>query len=117
MFNIAVQHQGPCLLVTTSGHAELPELCALADFPAAVGRHRTCTRAMFDLLALQPKLSAEEHAGLGKHLAATLGGFERVAVVLADEADMLAATIAASQGLPLRTFSTLQDAHDWLLRP
>ena len=36
MFNAGIQSHGPYLLVTGSGDAELPELRALADFPAAV---------------------------------------------------------------------------------
>jgi hypothetical protein len=114
LFNAAVQSQGAYLLVTTSGPAELPELCALADFPAAVARRRGCKRALFDLLALRPILTPPEHVELGEHIASTLAGFERIAVVLADPADWVAANAAAAKGLPLRTFSTLHEAEEWL---
>jgi hypothetical protein len=114
LFNVAVQPQGRYLLVTTSGPAELPELCALADFPAAVARRRGCKRALFDLLALQPVLTPSQHIELGEHIAATLADFERIAVVLANPADRVAADVAAAKGLALKTFSTLHEAEAWL---
>jgi hypothetical protein len=100
LFNVAVQPQGRYLLVTTSGPAELPELCALADFPAAVARRRGCKRALFDLLALQPVLTPPQHIELGEHIAATLAGFERIAVVLANPADRVAAMSRPRRDLP-----------------
>src|SRR3569832_162916 len=95
LFNVAIQPGTAYLLVTASGDAELPELCALADFPAAVARRRSCRRALFDLLALHPHLTQAEHSELADHIAHTLAGIERIAVVLADEGDRLAADLAA----------------------
>ena len=116
LFNAAVQAEGPYLLVTASGDAELPELLALSDFPAAVARRRACKRALFDLLALRPRLSPADHVELGAHIAKTLRDMERVAVVLSEEADRLAADLAAQHGLDVRTFSTLREANDWLVQ-
>ena len=115
MFNAGIQPQGAYLLVAASGDAELPELCALADFPAAVARYRGATRALFDLLALRPRLTPDEHVRLGQHIVAALANFERVAVVLAEADDRLAADLAGQQGLVIRSFATLKEANDWLV--
>ena len=115
LFNAGIQPDGPYLLVTASGTAQLPELCALADFPAAVARRRGSRRVLFDLLALRPDLSPEDHIELGGHIARALDGFDRIAVVLADKADRTAADLAGARGLPVRTFDTLEHASNWLM--
>lgn len=115
LFNAGIQPLGRYVLVTASGDAELPELCALADLPSAVAARRGSKRALFDLLALHAVLAAGEDAQLGTHIARTLAGFDRVAVVLASEADSKPAHLAAEAGLAIQTFSTLMEANDWLL--
>lgn len=108
MFNAAVQHKGPYLLVIASGHAELPELCALADFSAKVASMRSCKRVLYDLLALERELTPEEHCRLGAYLAAAFHHFERVAAVRPD--------LQGYPNVPLGIFLTLKEAEEWLTR-
>lgn len=108
MFNAAVQHRGAYLLVIACGRAELPELCAVADFAATVAEMRGCKRVLFDLLAVERGLLPQEEVELSTHLASVFGGFERVAAVRTQLHD--------HPGLPLRTFLTLEEAGAWVVQ-
>ena len=107
MFNVAVEHKGAYLLVVGSGSAELPELSALADFVATAASARNCKRVLIDLLAVERDLSPAEHAQLVSHMARRFGRLERIASVHAHS--------RAFPGLPVRTFTNLPEASDWLL--
>lgn len=100
MFNAGVQHEGAYVLVVATGRAELPELCALAEFSSKIASMRGCKRVLIDLLAVDRSLSQEEDTQLGAHLAAVFRDIERVASVRPHA--------HASWSSHIRVFSTLE---------
>ena len=106
MFHAGVQHKGAYVLVVATGQAELPELCALAEFSAKVACMRGCKRVLVDLLAVERLLTPEEHKQLGAHLSIVFRDLERVASVR----PQLEATSSH-----VRVFSTLEEANEWLI--
>ncbi len=107
MFHAGVQHEGAYVLVVASGRAELPELCALAEFSAKIASMRGCKRVLIDLLAVDRLLTPEEDMQLGAHLEAVFRDIERVASVHPHP--------HASRSSRIRVFSTLAEANQWLI--
>lgn len=115
MFNVGIREYSTHVLVTASGHASLSDLCGMADFAATVARLKGHKRALFDLMAVQPELSFSEHLTFGLHFAAALKQLERVAsAVSPQERRGTSEKAAQKQGLAFRTFTSLDEAEDWL---
>jgi hypothetical protein len=115
LFNIAVKHGGPVLLIIGSGPARYCDMCALIDVAARVSRMQGYQRVLVDVLAVSPDVTAEEHARVGEHAAQSLGHFERVALVVASDTRSGLGELAAQRGgLKTRTFTDLHSAEAWL---
>lgn len=113
LFNIAVKHGGPWLLVVGSGPAEYCDLAALVDVTARVAHAKGYRCVLADLLAVDPQMTQDEFAQIGRYVATTLGGLERVAAVVSR--DRSTTESAANQaGFRLRMFEDLQSAEAWL---
>ncbi len=118
LFNVAVQHAGPILLVVGTGPAQLLHLCGLVDLAARVARMGGYRRLLVDLLAVDPELSFTDHLQLGAHAAQMLAGIDKVATVVPREQRKGSSEKAAQQhGLRLRTFSDMHEAENWLREP
>jgi hypothetical protein len=114
LFNIAVKHGGPSLLVIGSGPAQICDLLALVDVTARVGKMKGYRRVMADLLAVDPHLTEAEFTEVGTYTAAALAGVDRVAAVVSR--DRRTTEKAAQQaGLQLRMFADLHTAEAWLM--
>lgn len=116
LFNVAVQHGGPYLLVVASGRAHLCDFFGLFDLAARVAQMKAHRRAIVDLLAVEPVLSFTEHLQLGAHVATALAGLDRVATVV--DARFKTGTseeAAQKHGLNLRTFVDIHEATEWLV--
>lgn len=115
MFNVAVQHGGPHLLVVGSGRGHFCDICGMVDLTARVALIKGYRRALVDLLAVDPELTASEHLQLGSHVASALAQLERVATVVAAQYRSGASEKSAQQhGLNLRTFTDIHQAEAWL---
>lgn len=115
MFNVAVNHGGPYLLVVGSGTAQLCDLMAVADVAARVAHMKQSRLVMVDLLGVEPTLSFTEHLQLGAHFAAALARIDRVASVVALRFRSGTSEKAAQKaGVNLRTFTDLSEADRWL---
>ena len=108
-------HHGPFLLVVASGPAKLGDFLGAIDVVRTESHERGDGRALLDLLAVETKLSPEEHQKLGRYLAEALGHLERVASVVPDQFRVHSSELSAqSAGLNIRTFLALRDAIAWL---
>jgi hypothetical protein len=115
LFNVAVYHGGPHLLIVASGRAHLCDCFGLFDLTARVAQMKGYKRVMVDLLAVEPALSVNEHLQLGAHVASVLAGLDRVATVV--DARFKTGTserAAQKHGLNLRTFVDIHEATEWL---
>ncbi|TFZ08314.1 hypothetical protein [Ramlibacter humi] len=113
LFNIAVKHGGPWLLVVGSGPAEFCDLAALVDVAARLANAKSYRCVLADLLAVDPQLTQDEFARIGRYVATALDGLDRVAAVVAR--DRSTTESAANQaGFRLRMFSDLHTAEAWL---
>ena len=116
MFTVSIDDAGPYFLAVAGGKARLGHLCGLADLSAKVAVAKGCKRALIDLQAVEPHLSFTEHLQLGAHVAASFAPLERVATVVpVNERKGTSEKAAQKHGLHLRTFTSLEEANDWLL--
>jgi hypothetical protein len=114
-FTATVHHDRPYLLVGAAGPASLTDLCALADFIAALSGRAGERRALIDLQAVELSLSFTEHLQLGAWVADKLARLDQVATVVRPE-DRKGTSEKAAQkfGLHLRTFTRMDEAVAWL---
>lgn len=81
MFNAGVQHEGPYVLVVATGRAELPELCALAEFSAKI-QNEGCERALIRLPCGPQARSGRGAVPDGDRAARSVLGFGPVRMML-----------------------------------
>jgi hypothetical protein len=114
-FTATVHHDRPYLLIETAGPASLTDLCALADFVAALCQRSGQRRALIDLQAVELSLSFTEHLQLGAWVADKLARLDRLATVVQPQ-DRKGTSEKAAQklGLRLRTFTGMDEAVAWL---
>lgn len=118
MFTITVRPRPDCLLVEATGTASLAELCSYMDFVAALAGKQNQRRAVLNLLDLDVQFSFTDHLNLGAHAAAKLAQLDRVASVVNPRYRTGTSEKAAQKmGLKLRTFTSLDEGLDWVLRP
>lgn len=117
-FALVAHHRADHLVVEASGQGGLAELCACMDFTGSLARASGYRKAVLDLRALEVTLSFTEHLQLGAHAADRLQGLQRVAsVVPAKYRTGTSEKAARKSGLPLKTFTSLQEGIAWLAEP
>jgi hypothetical protein len=114
LFNIAVKHGGPYLLVIGSGPAQYCDLAALVDVVARVAASKGYRRVLADLLAVEPQMTPDEFARIGHYVATALEGVERVAAVVVRDRSTTESA-ARQAGFGLRMFADLHEADGWLM--
>ena len=116
LFQVAVRHDLPYLLVQASGPATLPEMCAYMDFVAALASRMRRTRAVMNLMEVEVALSFTDHLQLGAHAAARLAELERVASAVPPRYRTGTSEKAAQKsGLRFRTFTSVEEAAVWVM--
>jgi hypothetical protein len=113
-FTLTVQPGPLYLLLEAAGPMDLGDLCGIFDLVGSVAETNGHHRALFNLLAVQVDLSFTEHLQLGTRAAASLRRLERAAsVVSVANRRGTSEKAAQKQGLEFRTFTTIEEAHDW----
>jgi len=114
-FTATVHHGRPYLLIEAAGPASLTDLCALADFVAALCQRSGERRALIDLQGVTLSLSFTEHLQLGAWVADKLARLDQVATVVQPAYRKGTSEKAAQKfGLHLRTFTAMDEAVAWL---
>lgn len=116
-FTTTVTLRDGLLHVTASGDAGLPEFIGLADLVRAVARGHGLRKVLIDLLGVQPHLAFTEHLHLGSHLGELAQDLDRIAsVVPASQRTGASEKAAQKTGIGLRTFTSADEAIEWLNR-
>lgn len=113
-FTVTVHH-GPFLLVVATGDGTIFDVLGMIDLAAKVVQMQNYTRVLFDSTSVDVRMSADEAALAGQHLAGALRGLEKVAsVVRARSAGKAGEQAALAAGLHIKTFTDLSAATEWL---
>jgi hypothetical protein len=117
-FTVSVLRHPRQVSLVAMGRADLAELCGMCSLAQEVGRLRGHRQLIIDVLALVPEITDAERVELGRHLAATLKTFEKIAWVYhPDRHSGIAQKIAIAQGVHVRVFDRLEAATQWLSAP
>lgn len=114
-FTVSVLRHPRHVSLVAMGHADLAELCAMCSLARDIGRLRGHRKLVIDVLSLVPEITDTDRPELGRHLAATMTAFEKVAWVYHPEQHSgIAQRIAIAQGVDVRVFDRLEAATDWI---
>lgn len=102
-----------CVKVT--GPASLVDFVELIAEFATTTREQGDKRVLVDLLGVQGELKFTDHFQMGQEVGRRLRHLERLAsVVPADKITRTSETVALTQGVQLRVFTSMNDAIGWL---
>jgi hypothetical protein len=114
-FTVSVLRHPRHVSIVAMGRADLADLCGLCSLAEEVGRVRGQRRLVVDVLAVRPEITDAERIELGRHLAASLRAFDKIAWVYhVDEHSGIAQKIARDQGMDVRVFDALEAATEWI---
>jgi hypothetical protein len=113
VFSLSVQEDG-YMLVVVSGQGRFGTYRAVLTFIGELITGENEHRVLIDMLASEPKMSADEHHTLGKYLALISKGVQIAVVVPSTERVFIGEQAAQSAGGNIKTFTNLHDAGDWL---
>jgi hypothetical protein len=114
-FTVSVLRHPRHVSLVALGRADLADLCGMCSLAREVGRVRGHRRLVIDVLALEPEITDADRIELGRHLAASLNAFEKVAWVYHPERHSgIAQKIAMDQGVDVRVFHALETATQWI---
>jgi hypothetical protein len=114
-FTVSVLRHPRHVSIVAMGRADLADLCGLCSLAQEEGRVRGQRHLVVDVLALRPEITDAERIELGRHLAASLRAFDKIAWVYhVDEHSGIAQKIARDQGMDVRVFDALEAATEWI---
>ena len=114
-FSVTVHELPGVLVVEGSGQATLAHLCGYMNFVGEVATRTHANRAVLNLMGVSIDLSFTEHLTLGAHAAEQLRALERVASAVPPRFRSGTSEQAAQKtGLRFRTFTTFNEALDWV---
>src|SRR4051812_19376723 len=106
-FSVTVHH-GPFLLIVATGDGLFCDAMGMIDLGATIAQTRKYQRILFDSIAATFRISTDEAAQLGEHLAARLVAMQRVASVVQQRSPGgVGERAALGAGLNIRTFTDL----------
>lgn len=113
-FSVTVQH-GPFLLLVAIGDGAYCDALGMIDMAAAIFHEAGYERVLFDSKGATFRLSREEAAKIGQHIALRLAGARCVGTVVQQRSPGGAGEHAAqAAGLNIRTFTDLNDGFEWM---
>lgn len=113
-FTVSIHHGAYALAVAT-GPAMVCDMLGLLEMVGRVTTERGNDRALLDLLAVEVQFPETDHERIGIHAALVLSHLRRVAVVVSEEFRVGSGERSAVEaGLPVKTFTDLTLATEWM---
>jgi hypothetical protein len=112
---LTVHHDQPYLVVVVSGPASLADHFGFVALISGICAATHCRRCLLDLRAVQAELAFTEYLRLGTFVGETLQHLDRIAALVPpDMPKGISVKAAQKAGVPVRSFSNIDEAKAWL---